>query len=357
VIRRVVFAGGGTGGHLFPGLAVAEALEEAFPGIEVTFVGTERGIEATAVPKTGRRLELLPVRPLKGQGALGVLAGLFALPRAILSARALLARLDPEVVVGLGGYAAGPVVLAARLAGRPTAVLEQNALPGFTNRTLARWVRRAYVTFPESVAHFPEGVAKVVGNPVRAAFRGTDVAPVDPPEVLVLGGSQGARTLNRVVPEALAILAAEGIRPRALHQTGKADLESVTARIRELGLDVEAAAFVDDVASAYRRASLVVCRAGATTIAEVCAVGRPSILVPFPFAADDHQTKNALALEAAGAAAYIADRDLTAERLAASLRELLGDAGRRDRMSAAARARARPEAARQIALDLPSLMR
>jgi UDP-N-acetylglucosamine--N-acetylmuramyl-(pentapeptide) pyrophosphoryl-undecaprenol N-acetylglucosamine transferase len=355
-MRRVVLAGGGTGGHLFPGLAVAEALEEAYPGVVVTFVGTARGLETRAVPRTGRALELVDVQPLKGRGPLGALAGLARVPRALFAARRLLARLDPEVVVGLGGYAAGPVVLAASLGGRPTALLEQNALPGLTNRLLARRVTRAYLTFPESADRFPKGVARVVGNPVRRAFTEDAGGPADPPEVLVLGGSQGARTLNRVVPEALALLAAKGIRPKALCQTGAADEASVRARALELGLAVEVAAFVDDVAAAYRRAAVVVCRAGATTLAEICAVGRPSILVPYPFAADDHQTKNALALEAAGASVQLADRDLTPDRLADALADLLADPARRARMSEAAKARGRPDAAREIARDLPSLV-
>ncbi|MBI2893038.1 MAG: undecaprenyldiphospho-muramoylpentapeptide beta-N-acetylglucosaminyltransferase [Deltaproteobacteria bacterium] len=351
---KLVVAGGGTGGHLFPGMAVAEAVTKLQPGSDVLFIGTERGLEARAVPARGLRLRLIGVHPIKGMGWRGALRGVASVPRAVLEVRRILAEERPDLVLGVGGYASGPAILAARTCGIPTAVLEQNAVPGLTNRLVGPLVQKAYVTFPESVARFPRGKAVVMGNPVRLAFAERAGAE-DPGDgaILVFGGSQGARALNRLVPRAMKLAALA--RP-IVHQTGKADLEEVAALYRELGVDADVRPFIDDMAGAVAAASLVICRAGATTLSELCSIGRASILVPFPYATDDHQTHNAASLQAAGASVMLPEKELTPERLAEVMRRLLADDSGRRRMARAALDRGRPGAAGDIARDLLTLL-
>ncbi|MDH5491493.1 MAG: undecaprenyldiphospho-muramoylpentapeptide beta-N-acetylglucosaminyltransferase, partial [Myxococcales bacterium] len=308
MIERVLVAGGGTGGHLFPGLAVVEELRRRSPDLEVLFIGTERGIEARILPKMGERLECLEVSPLKGRGPAELLQSLGKLPRALLRAGKLVRAFRPDLVIGVGGYASGPVLAAASAMGIPTAILEQNARVGLTNRMLAPLVGRAYLSFPESQSELRAARVRLLGNPVRRAFvRTARQASADPEgfearsrRVFVLGGSQGAKILNERIPEVLRLARLEGL--TILHQTGAAMRDAVEARYAELGLEAEVVSFVDEMALAYAESALVIARAGATTLAEVCAIGRPSILIPYPHAADDHQTKNAEALEAAGAA-------------------------------------------------------
>lgn len=351
---KLVVAGGGTGGHLFPGMAVAEAFSSLVPGAEVLFIGTERGLEARAVPARGMRLRLIDVHPIKGMGWRGLVRGVASVPRAVLQVRRILAEERPDIVLGVGGYASGPAIIAARSSGIPTAVLEQNAVPGLTNRFVGPLVSRAYVTFPESVARFPRGRAVVMGNPVRLAFVDRAGAP-EPADgaILVFGGSQGARALNRIVPRAMKLAAPR--RP-IVHQTGKADLDEVAALYRELGVEADVRPFIDDMAGALTAASLVICRAGATTLAELCAVGRASVLVPFPFATDDHQTHNAASLQAAGASVMLPEREMTPEKLAEIIRKLLADDSGRRQMAARALERGRPRAAEDIARDLLTLL-
>lgn len=358
-IQRVVIAGGGTGGHLFPGIAVLEELRRRNPELEVCFVGTERGIESRVVPQLGERLELLDVRPLKGTDAAGFVKSFAKLPGAGLRALAILREFSPDVVIGVGGYASGPMLAAAISMGIPAAVLEQNAHLGMTNRMLAPIVGRAYLTFDETSAPFGDR-ARVVGNPVRRAFvdaarlgrSDPDALELRARRIFVLGGSQGSKALNEIVPAALAKvgLAARGI--TVLHQTGAAMKDEVTARYADLGVTAEVVPFVDDMARAYAGSALVIARAGATTVAELCAIGRPSILVPYPHAADDHQAKNAEALAKAGAAIAIRQDVLDADRLAREITTLLDDADRRTAMARAARAQGRPDAAAAIVDDL-----
>lgn len=366
MIERVILAGGGTGGHLFPGIAVHEELKRREPELETLFVGTARGLEAKVVPQLGARLECIDVGPLKGRTKAQLMKNLLALPHAGLEAAMIVRRFRPSLVVGVGGYAAGPMVAAAAALGIPTALLEQNAHVGLTNRLLARVVHRAYVSFEETAAIFPKGVAHVVGNPVRRSFVAAgNMARMDPSgfemrarRVLVIGGSQGARVLNELVPEALArALAHGGGRGGAaevVHQTGHAMCEAVRARYAELGVRATVTPFIDDMARAYASAALVIGRAGATSLAEICAVGRPSILVPFPFAADDHQWHNARALESRGAAIALREQGLDAEALAAPIARLLENPEQRRRMAEAARALGRPDAAAAIVDDLCS---
>ncbi len=357
MIERVLIAGGGTGGHLFPGMAVVEELRRRVSPLEVTFVGTPKGIEARVLPKASEKLELLDVTPLKGRSAGELIASLMRLPGAYARCVSILRAARPDVVLGVGGYASGPMLIAARTLGIRVALLEQNAHVGMTNRILAPIVGRAYVTFEETRTIFGDK-ARVVGNPVRRAFvEAARMAQADPSgfeararKVLVVGGSQGAQHVNEVLPGALARSGVAGL--EVVHQTGAAMLEAVRARYAELGVRAEVVPFIDDMARAYASAQLVVARAGATTLAEICAIGRPAVLVPYPHAADDHQTKNAEALQRAGAAVMVRDADLDEQALGETLRGLLGDERRRAAMARAARENGRPEAAAAIVDDL-----
>jgi len=353
----MLIAGGGTGGHLFPGLALAEEVKTRHPRNDVLFVGTPRGLETRIVPRSGFPLELFDVGPLKRQGALGTLRGLGRLPRALWQSRRIVRKFDPDVVVGVGGYASGPVVMAAWMMRIPTAVQEQNALPGFTNRTLGRFARACFIAFDEARAGFPPARTHLLGNPIRRAFLDNYLHSKEPSgerlSILVTGGSQGAHVLNLRVAEALEQLAPElGRRLRVVHQTGEKDLQEIARRYQALGesgVDAQATAFIDDMANAYAQADLLVCRAGATTIAELTVCKKPAILVPFPYAADDHQTVNARSMVRNGAAILLPERDLTGQKLAGELRALEADRERLRRMARQSGLLGRPEAAREIA--------
>lgn len=360
MIERVILAGGGTGGHLFPGLAVIDELRRRRPSLEVLFVGTERGIEARVLPKMGERLELLEVSPLKGQSPMNLMKSLFRMPKALGAARKILDEFKPDLVIGVGGYASGPMLLAASRAKIPTAILEQNAHVGLTNRLLAKRVGRAYLSFEETAVKFREETVRVVGNPIRkeivAAAR---LAHVDPlgfearaDQIFILGGSQGARALNEFLPEALAALDLGAMGVSVLHQTGESMRDAVEARYQELGVPARVESFISDMAGAYASSKLVIARAGASTVAELAALGRPAIFIPFPFAADDHQTRNAESLESAGAALSIQERDLDRDEMIATIRDLLEDEPKRRAMGEAARRVGKPEAAADIVDDL-----
>lgn len=361
---RLVIAGGGTGGHFFPGVAVAEEVLQRSKSSEVLFVGTARGIEARVCPREGYRLELIDVGGLKGGGVVGMAKGLLRVPRALLQSRAILTRFRPDLVVGVGGYASGPVCLVAALAGIPTAILEQNSVPGITNRILGRVVRAVFASFAESARFFPARRFQLIGNPIRAKLRAAlaDAASqkkdaAAQKTLLVLGGSQGARALNELVPAACGLLAAEGRRDFAVvHQTGTTERDAVEARYRDHGVnDASVRDFIEDMAAAYRDADLLVCRAGATTLAELTALGRASLLIPFPAAADDHQTMNARSLDSAGAAKLLPQATTTPRLLADAIATLLADDDARRRMAASARTLGRPEAAARIVDALAAL--
>ena len=360
MIERLMVAGGGTGGHLFPGLAVVEELRRRVPGLEVRFIGTARGIESRILPERGETLDLLEVTPLKGQGLGARVKSFSRIPGAMSEAASLIRSFNPDLVLGVGGYASGPVLLAATLAGRPSAVLEQNAYVGMTNRILARFVDRAYISFPQTETVFGHSKSVLTGNPVRQEFvEHARLAVADPEgfeararNVLVLGGSQGARKLNEDVPKALARAGISGSELHVVHQTGQSMRDDVEQAYRELGIDAEVVTFIDDMARAYSNAALVIARAGATTLAELCAIGRPSILIPFPFAADDHQAKNAEALAAQGASLCIRESDLDPEALGDTVKDLLVDESRRRSMAESARQHGRPDAAAAIVDDM-----
>jgi UDP-N-acetylglucosamine--N-acetylmuramyl-(pentapeptide) pyrophosphoryl-undecaprenol N-acetylglucosamine transferase len=351
---RLLIAGGGTGGHLFPGIALAD--EAARRGdSEVLFVGTRRGIETRAVPAAGYALETLDVSGLKRMGLAGTVRGLVRLPLALLKSFSILRKFRPDVVVGVGGYASGPMVLAAALAGYPTAIQEQNSVPGITNRTLGHLVRSVFTAFDGAAWRFPARKIERLGNPVRKAIVAAleDVAdsPVDTKlRILVVGGSQGARAVSELMVGAAAILANQGVDFSLVHQTGSADLERVQARYRELGLEgrVQVFAFIETMAAAYGAADLVIGRAGALTLAELAIVGKPAILIPLPTAADDHQSKNAADFAEVGAAIVLDQRKASAEDLAAAITTLASDRTKRQVMGKAMHDLARPRAAEAI---------
>ncbi|OGQ18093.1 MAG: undecaprenyldiphospho-muramoylpentapeptide beta-N-acetylglucosaminyltransferase [Deltaproteobacteria bacterium RBG_16_71_12] len=349
---RLVIAGGGTGGHLFPGIAVAEALLDVDPASQVLFVGTERGIEARAVPKAGFPVRFIDVGGLKGLALTKRLTTLAQLPRSLVQARRILREFQADAVLGVGGYSSGPVLVAARTLGLPTAICEQNSVPGLTNRLLARLVDRIFVTFDASRSRFPSGKAELVGNPVRRSFRDAAARPAPPVErglVFTFGGSQGARPLNEAAPAALALLQQRGHTVRALHQAGKSDVPAVEQAYRQGGVVAEVTPFIDDMVTAYRRAHVVICRAGATSCAELTALSVAAILVPFPQAADDHQTLNARDLEQVGACVVLPQTELTPERLADEIERLIADDARRDQLQDGARRAGRLEAAEAVA--------
>ncbi|MCA9656881.1 MAG: undecaprenyldiphospho-muramoylpentapeptide beta-N-acetylglucosaminyltransferase [Myxococcales bacterium] len=359
---RVVIAGGGTGGHLFPGIALAEEIQRE--GGEVLFVGTDRGIEARVVPEQGYALAKIDASGIKGRGVLGLVRGLARLPGAWWQSRAILKRFRPDVVVGVGGYASGPLIATAAMMGIPGGIMEQNSVPGITNRILARVVKRIFCTFEDPKGFFPAQKCVLTGNPIRrqllASLQGDeDTAAATPPRLFVFGGSQGARAINRTFLAALPTLLEALPDLEIWHQTGKADYDEVKAGYAALGLEapkVRVDAFIKGMAEPYRWCDLVLCRAGATSLAELTAVGRPAVLVPFPHATDNHQEHNARSLVDAGAATLLRESEWSADTLAEHLRSLLGDRERLTTMSRSMLAAARPDAAGHIYSELVTLV-
>lgn len=353
----LVIAGGGTGGHLYPGIAVARELLRQVPAARVSFAGTSRGLEARVVPNEGFDLDLIRSAGLKGKSIVARLRGAALLIPSFIDAWRIITRRRPSVVIGVGGYSSGPVVLLAALRGVPTMVLEQNAAPGLTNRLLARVVRSAAVSYESTLSFFGTR-GFVSGNPVRAEFFPVaDASPRSgpPSRVLVLGGSQGARAINGVMPDAAAMVTREHPTVTFVHQTGPRDLESTRAAYATAAVPATVEAFFDPVSDRVHDADLVICRAGATTLAELAAAERPAVLIPFPAATDDHQRRNAEVLVAAGAAVMIEERHLDAPRLAATVIALLVDADRLAAMRGAMAGFARPDAATRIVHQIREL--
>lgn len=346
----VAVMAGGTGGHVFPALAVANLLREQ--GMDVFWIGTRRGLEARLVPAQGFPIEWIGIEGLRGKGKRTLLVAPWRLLAALGQAAGILRRRRPSLVLGMGGFASGPGGLMARVLGLPLVIHEQNRVPGLTNQWLSRIAARVFEAFPGS---FPKARgALACGNPVRPeilaiapparrlAGRGT------PRRLLVLGGSLGAKVLNETLAPAVATLPA-GQRPQIRHQAGELTLEAAHTAYGQAGVDAEVTPFIADVAGAYAWADLVVCRAGALTVSELAAAGVGAVLVPYPFAVDDHQTGNARVLADAGAARLMPQPELTPAALGAVLSELLGDPGRLIAMAEAARSRAEPAAAERIA--------
>ena len=357
---RVVIAGGGTGGHVYPGIAVARRLQGRRPGTDVQFLGLKGGQEAHLVPREGFPLHTVMVRPLKGRSTLAQGGALGALGIGTLQALRFLRYVRPHLVIGTGGYVMGPAMLAATLLRIPRVILEQNLVPGIAVRTLARWAHVVFTSFPETATYLPKVRVEYTGTPVRQEI--CDIAAIDTPEdekhlhVLICGGSQGAHRLNQTVFEALPRLLPQHQRLRMVHQTGAADYEAVVQAYRHTCLHVQVAPFLYDMAEHYRWAHVVICRAGASTLAELTACGKPAVLIPYPYAADDHQQLNAFALQEQGAAQVILESDLTAERLAETILTLLTQPEQLRQQRERSRRLGRPQAADAIVTSCLQLL-
>ncbi len=343
---KVLIAAGGTGGHIYPGIAVAKEVLRRDAESEVLFVGTARGLEKKIVPENGFQLSLINSAGLKNVGIVGKIKGLSVLPKSFVEARRIIRQFRPHVVVGAGGYVSGPVLLMAAIMGVPTLVMDSNALPGFTNRQLARFVDKAALTFDESLKFFgKKGV--VTGNPVRHEFfeipskERSDVF-----HVLVFGGSQGARAINNAMAESLEHLAKHRDRLTITHQTGEADFERIRdAYGNSAFANSDLKPFISDIADEFAKADLLVCRAGATTCAEIASAGKAAVMIPLPTAADNHQQKNAEAFEKVGAARMILQQNLNGALLADVIGNLLAEPATINGMEAAAKGLSHPDAA------------
>jgi len=354
---KLIIAGGGTGGHLFPGMAVAEEFLARDPGNQVLFVGTERGIEARAVPAAGYRLELINAAGIRGKGPFSQLKGAAMMAYGYAQSRKILKSFRPDMVLGVGGYASLPMVLAAKGMQIPRYIHEQNAIPGMTNKILARFADRVFITLDESARFFPKDNSLLTGNPLRrqildlVAAGPLEKAPAMPESsfrLLVFGGSQGAHAINMAMVDALPLLADVPGQLEICHQTGEKDHNAVKAAYQASGMQANVQPFITDMAAEYRRAHLIICRAGATTIAEVTACGKPCLFIPFPHAVDDHQRRNAEALLKKQACLMLLERELSGERLAVTIREALDDRAALQIMGEAAFSLARLDAAKII---------
>jgi UDP-N-acetylglucosamine--N-acetylmuramyl-(pentapeptide) pyrophosphoryl-undecaprenol N-acetylglucosamine transferase len=344
---RVIIAGGGTGGHVIPAIAIARELQSRYQA-ELLFIGTARGIETRLVPAAGLRLELINVGALNRVGLGTRLKTIVDLPRAVMQSDRLIGSFRPDIIIGVGGYASGPVMLAGAMKRVPLMAFEPNVVPGVANRLVARFVKGAAVHFPATAKYFPNSI--VTGVPVRRDFcsiptRGSE----NQPTLLVFGGSQGAHAINVAVIQALPPLAAKVPGIHLIHQTGQNDFEAARAAATNVGISAEVSPFIDDMPAAFSRADLLLCRSGASTVAEVAAAGKPAIFIPLPTAADDHQRHNAETLANAQAAYLLPQSELTGERLAKAVIEILSDHPRLTAMGTAARQFAHPDAAAEIA--------
>ena len=353
---RLIMAGGGTGGHLFPGLAVAREFRRRDAGTEILFVGSKWGIEGRVLPREEFSLKLLPIRGIKGRGLLGFMEALYSLPLSFFRSLGIIRGFRPECIIGLGGYASGPLLLAGTIRRIRCAIMEQNLRPGLTNRILGWMVDRIFTSYGESTSYFPRSKVVETGTPIRWH----DLPRVNGGEKLTLfvfGGSAGAHRINVCVLDALEMLRdfAQGL--RVVHQTGEADFGSVRDAYSSLGFESEVHPFIQKMELAYAVADLIVCRAGASTVAEITAFGKAAILVPYPYAAYDHQRWNAEALRARGAAEVILDQELSGERLAGLIRTLCQNRERLEAMGKAAAQLGRPEAAKRIVDECYALIR
>jgi UDP-N-acetylglucosamine--N-acetylmuramyl-(pentapeptide) pyrophosphoryl-undecaprenol N-acetylglucosamine transferase len=340
---RLLLAASGTGGHLFPGIAVAEAVRREV-GAEVLFVGTASGMEKEVIPRLGFPLRLIPAEQLRGRSWWGAARALWAALRGLKAAWRVVREFAPDLIFSIGGYASGPIVLAGWARRVPCVLLEPNVIPGLTNRLLGRFATRVCVGFPRTAHFFPSHKAVYTGNPVRWNGPASQAHPSPSSTeftLLVFGGSAGARRLNQMLPQALALVG-KGL--RVIHQTGKADYAEVSAAYAQLGVGATVVPFIDNMQEVYTTADLVVCRAGATTLAELTTLGKPAILIPYPYAADDHQRANAEVLVQAGAAHLLLDAELTPERVSQVIRTLMTNRRQLEDMARAAAALGRPDA-------------
>lgn len=353
---KLLIAGGGTGGHLFPALAIAEAVKAEEPGSEILFVGTRRGIEARIIPDSGYPIRFITARGMRRTGLFNTVAALWELPKGLLESVTILREFRPDYVLGVGGYASGPTVAAAVLTGVPTGIQEQNSVMGTTNRILSTFVGRVYVGWEDTVPPPPSKKTLFTGNPVRADLLAAQQA-VEEHEtfnLLVFGGSRGARSINISMIENLDALRALGPRVRVLHQTGVDEVEAVKAAYDQAGICSDVREFIHDMKSAYLWADLVVCRSGAATLAELTALGKPAIVVPYPYAIGDHQTRNAMVLERAHAVRVVPDSSLKNGALVKEIVDVAENPSILSTMARNALRLGRPEAARTIARDILS---
>ncbi len=346
---RLVIAGGGTGGHLFPGIAIAQAFVEREAGNEVLFIGTERGIEARVLAGGAFPLRMIQALPLKGRSLLGKMRSLWSIPVAVAEATSVLRDFRPQAVLGVGGYASGPALIAAFLLGMKRAIHEQNVIPGMTNRIL-KWVsQEIFVSFEETKKYFPGGKTVVTGNPIRREiFEGIEKKKEDRFTLLIFGGSAGAHRINEAMGEALSFLQELRSFLRFFHQTGREDVDWVSKVYQEKGFDAMVKPFFEDMASYYQRADLIVSRSGASTVAELAVCGKAAILIPYPYAAHNHQLINAQKLVDLGAAKMIPDSELNGRSLAQTIHYLYDHPEERTRMEERIRQVGRPRAALEI---------
>ena len=348
---RILIAGGGTGGHLFPGIALAEELKRRNPESVSIFVGTKTGIESRVIPKLGFELRNIKIGGLKGKSSMEKVRNLSIIPGSVYQSIRLIREYKPKLVIGMGGYASAPVALAAKLMRVKTAICEQNTIPGLTNRILAGFVDRIFTSFPETMYLSSTKRTRFTGNPVRRdLIAGSSKDKVYRGEfsLLILGGSQGAHSINEHMLNALDYLESVKDSLRIVHQTGNTDYDRTCRVYRKKGFDSEVTSFIDDMASVYRDADLVVCRAGATTISELTVYGRASLLVPYPFAANNHQEVNARVLSDRGAARMILNGDLKGDNLAEMIMGLAADPETLSRMGKEASKLGRRRAAEDI---------
>ncbi len=356
-ITKLVVAGGGTGGHVFPGMAVAEAME-VYGHVDVLWIGTGRPVEKDAL--SGRRWDyrILNTRPLRGSGLAATMRSLAGLPFSTIRACSWLKSFRPHVVLGVGGYVSGPALLAARMLRIPAALHEQNLIPGLTNRLASRFAKTVFVSFKKTVKYFPKNRVIFTGNPVRKSIiqsqnqKSPNHQITKSPNLLVLGGSQGARCLNRLAGSAIQVLWQSGFHLEIIHQTGKLDVSSVEKFYKDANIPAKVTPFISDIGESYSWADLVICRAGASTLAELTTLGKPSILIPYPWATDSHQDANARELTEAGAAKYFLEGEIGAIKLAGEIQSLLEDPQKLINMGGNARKLGKPTAATEIASTL-----
>ena len=356
---RVIIAAGGTGGHLYPGVALAREFERQMPGSETMFVGTTRGLETNVVPREGFELITIAARGVMGKGAAGALQGLAMVPLGVAQCLAVCRKRRPDLAIGVGGYTSPPLILAAFLLGMKRVIVEPNVYPGVANRVLAPIANRVFVSFAEAASYFGSAKTRVVGTPIRREFleAGTETRHAGL-TLLILGGSQGARSINRAMVVALPALIAAHPGLRVIHQTGERDYEDVASAYRSYRTaQLEAVPFLYDMPGAFRQADLIVSRSGATTVAEVTACGKPAILIPFPHAVHGHQERNARVLERAGAAQIIVDGRLSGDMLAGAVSALLARPDRLREMARCSRSLGQADAAERIVSECRSLVK
>ncbi len=349
---KVIIAGGGTGGHVFPAISIAEEISKRDGKNDILFVGTKRGLENDLLLKRGYKIEHISAEGIKGRGPIRSVKALFSALRGLMDSVSIIRRFKPDVVLGVGGYVSGPMLLAAAVYGTPTAICEQNTYPGVTNRILGKFVKRIFTTFEESARFFPRSKVVLTGNPIRSEILQNNNREIKSEKtvILVFGGSQGAQKLNRSVPEALAKLDDISV----IHQTGPNDYENVKKAYGNYDIEARVLPFIEDMAGAYAEADFVIGRAGAGTISEITALGKPSLLIPYPYATNNHQMENAKVLERAGASVLVEDKDATPENLL----EALTDALRKDKlhsMACSAATLGKPHAAKAIVDEITRL--